>query len=107
MDSGLIAARYSDESGRAVPSWPVNPNGAWENAAAMTNVSGNVIGIMPHPERANWIWQVPPDVGGEWSARKRRLAQLPHPDFMQEPGPGRAFFERFARMLRESAVGAR
>jgi len=107
LDAGLIQARYCDESGRAVPGWPVNPNGAWDNAAAMTNVAGNVIAIMPHPERANWIWQVPPDVGGEWSERKRRLARLPQSDWVDEPGPGRVFFERFARMLRGNAVGTR
>jgi phosphoribosylformylglycinamidine synthase len=106
LDAGLIAARYCDEAGRAVSGWPVNPNGAWENAAAMTSAGGNVIAIMPHPERANWIWQVPPDIGGEWSERKRRLHDRPRSDWQNEPGPGRKFFERFARMLRSSVVGA-
>jgi phosphoribosylformylglycinamidine synthase len=104
LQTGLIIARYCDENGRAAPGWPVNPNGAWENAAAIKSAQGNVIAIMPHPERANWIWQVPPDVGGEWGARKKELARRPRSDWLDEPGPGRIFFEKFARMLRGEAA---
>ncbi len=107
LDEGLVAARYCDASGRVSPGWPVNPNGAWENAAAMRNPEGNVIAIMPHPERANWIWQVPHDVGGAWGERKRRLASR-GADWKDEPGPGRAFFERFAALVQGGArIGAR
>ena len=89
LERGLIAARYCDREGHADPAWPINPNGAWEGAAAMRNGTGNVIAIMPHPERANWAWQVPLEVGGSWADAKRR----------DGPGPGRPFFEAFARML--------
>lgn len=92
---GLVAGRYCEPDGTVVGRWPVNPNGAWESAAALRNAAGNVIAIMPHPERANHAWQVPPDVGGRW-AEARRAA----PD---GPGPGRIFFERFAEMLRRAA----
>ncbi len=102
LDSGLVAARYCDESGRVVPGWPTNPNGAWENAAALRNTGGNVLAIMPHPERANWIWQVPHDVGGVWAERKRALAGKK--SWLDEPGPGRVFFERFAAMLAQAAA---
>jgi phosphoribosylformylglycinamidine synthase len=95
LERGLVAARYCDADGTVVRAWPVNPNGAWENAAAIRNREGNVVAIMPHPERANWAWQVPPDVGGKWAARKARS---------DAPGPGRAFFERFAEMLRRAAA---
>ena len=30
----------------------VNPNGAKGNIAGVTNIQGNVLGMMPHPERA-------------------------------------------------------
>lgn len=103
LSEGLVAARYCDERGVAAPGWPVNPNGAWENAAAIRNRGGNVIAIMPHPERANWIWQVPHDIGGEWSERKRRLAARGG-DWRTEPGPGRPFFEQFAAMVRDGAL---
>ena len=28
-----------------------NPNGSYKNIAGVTNESGNVLGMMPHPER--------------------------------------------------------
>jgi phosphoribosylformylglycinamidine synthase subunit PurQ / glutaminase len=30
-----------------------NPNGAWESTAGVANERGNVVGLMPHPERAS------------------------------------------------------
>ena len=30
----------------------INPNGSLENIAGITNEKGNVLGMMPHPERA-------------------------------------------------------
>ena len=95
---GLIAARYCRSDGEIAAGWPVNPNGAWENAAAMRNPEGNVVAIMPHPERANWAWQVPVEVGGEWAIAKRGHG------FLDAPGPGRAFFEAFVDLLRRAAA---
>jgi phosphoribosylformylglycinamidine synthase len=78
----------------------VNPNGAWENAAALRSAAGNVVAIMPHPERASWAWQVPPDAAGRWAEGKIRRGD----DFRDAPGPGRVFFERFADLLRRAAA---
>jgi phosphoribosylformylglycinamidine synthase len=97
---GLVAARYCDASGRVVPGWPVNPNGAWENTAALRNVAGNVVAIMPHPERACWAWQVPPDILGKWAEAKRHGGE----GFREAPGPGRVFFERFGELLRRAVA---
>ena len=97
LERGLVAARYCEPGGTVTPGWPVNPNGAWENAAAVRNPEGHVIAIMPHPERANWAFQVPTDVGGEWRDAKRS-------GFRDAPGPGRVFFTRFADLLRRAAA---
>jgi len=43
--------RYVDETGEADPNFPVNPNGSVENLAAVCNPAGNVMAMMPHPER--------------------------------------------------------
>jgi phosphoribosylformylglycinamidine synthase I len=43
-----VALRYCDPSGRVTPA--ANPNGSWDNVAGIA--SGNVFGLMPHPERA-------------------------------------------------------
>ena len=60
-----VVFRYSTPSGQVTPE--ANPNGALRNIAGITNKKGNVLGMMPHPERAceailgsidgNLIWE--------------------------------------------------
>lgn len=50
QDSERIAFRYVDTDGNVTPQ--ANPNGSMENIAGVLNVQGNVLGLMPHPERA-------------------------------------------------------
>lgn len=47
--SGQVALRYVDESGAAT--LEANPNGSLANIAGLRNEAGNVLGLMPHPER--------------------------------------------------------
>jgi len=49
-DGGRVVFRYVDASGEATEA--ANPNGSWHNIAGITNEAGNVLGMMPHPERA-------------------------------------------------------
>ena len=49
-DTGRIALRYTTAQGEATDE--ANPNGASNNIAAVINDRGNVMGTMPHPERA-------------------------------------------------------
>ncbi|MBN1134719.1 MAG: phosphoribosylformylglycinamidine synthase subunit PurQ [Methanosarcinaceae archaeon] len=46
-----VAVRYVDKNGHL--SNDVNPNGSQENIAGIINAERNVIGLMPHPERAS------------------------------------------------------
>ena len=46
-----IAFRYSSESGEVSEAF--NPNGSLLNIAGILNEKGNVLGMMPHPERAS------------------------------------------------------
>lgn len=46
-----IIFRYSDASGQLTEE--ANVNGSRENIAGLINKEGNVLGIMPHPERAS------------------------------------------------------
>ena len=48
--NGQILFRYCDENGAITDE--ANPNGASENIAGVCNVTKNVFGMMPHPERA-------------------------------------------------------
>lgn len=50
-NNALVVFEYVDEMGMKDPHYPTNPNGSFENAAAMCNPTGNVMAIMPHPER--------------------------------------------------------
>jgi phosphoribosylformylglycinamidine synthase subunit PurQ / glutaminase len=54
-----IIFKYCDEKGKIQNKFPINPNGAINNIAAISNKEGNVMAIMPHPERASYKWQVP------------------------------------------------
>lgn len=47
---GCIAFKYVDESGEEGP-YPINPNGSLESIAGLTDSTGRVLGLMPHPER--------------------------------------------------------
>lgn len=49
--NGQTPFRYSDENGEIINSFPTNPNGSVHNLAAISNPAGNVMAIMPHPER--------------------------------------------------------
>ena len=43
--------RYCDNRGNIIDEFPTNPNGSVYNLAAVCNPAGNVMAIMPHPER--------------------------------------------------------
>lgn len=47
---GRIVFRYADATGKVTPE--ANPNGSERNIAGIINDAGNVLGLMPHPERA-------------------------------------------------------
>ncbi|HHW14826.1 MAG TPA: phosphoribosylformylglycinamidine synthase subunit PurQ [Firmicutes bacterium] len=47
---GQVVFRYVDEGGSATEE--ANPNGSANNIAGVCNRAGNVVGLMPHPERA-------------------------------------------------------
>ncbi len=53
-----VAFRYVSESG-AAPEYPDNPNGAQNHIAGITDETGRVLGLMPHPERHVLPWQHP------------------------------------------------
>lgn len=58
-DSGQILFRYSMPDGTSA-SYPWNPNGSEGSIAGLSNSQGNVIGLMPHPERIyNFFGKLP------------------------------------------------
>lgn len=53
---GQLIFRYVDQRGRK-PSYPANPNGSVGDVAGITNAAGNILGLMPHPERNAFPFQ--------------------------------------------------
>ncbi|MDR2406093.1 MAG: phosphoribosylformylglycinamidine synthase subunit PurQ [Deltaproteobacteria bacterium] len=51
QDTGRIVLRYSNMDGTILPN--TAPNGSVDNIAGIINEEGNVLGIMPHPERVS------------------------------------------------------
>jgi phosphoribosylformylglycinamidine synthase subunit PurQ / glutaminase len=49
-ESGRVVFRYCDPNGNITPE--ANVNGSVNNIAGIINEAGNVLGMMPHPERA-------------------------------------------------------
>ncbi len=52
VPSGRVVFRYGDDNGRPTMQYPENPNGAPEAVAGVTDSTGLVLGLLPHPERA-------------------------------------------------------
>ncbi|MCP4546154.1 MAG: phosphoribosylformylglycinamidine synthase I [bacterium] len=88
--AGQIVMRYAKADGSAADGWPVNPNGSVMDVAGICNRAGNVLAMMPHPERCAWLGQVPEMLEGDWGAR--RQAAMGSWDDLQGPGPGHALF---------------
>jgi phosphoribosylformylglycinamidine synthase len=93
----VVFAYAAHEAGERRVAWPDNPNGAQANAAGVVNAKGNVLALMPHPERADRLGHVPPDGAGPWHERRRRakgdVAAL------DGPGPGHGVFLSLAWSL--------
>jgi len=88
-----IVFRYSDAGGDVRSTPDVNPNGSVEDIAGLCNPGGNVLALMPHPERAAWLRQVPEADLSPWAERRARAAG--DAPAMDEEGPGRRLFRAF------------
>jgi phosphoribosylformylglycinamidine synthase len=94
--AGLGVLSYVSPGGDAAAGYPDNPNGSLFDLAGLGNPAGNVLALMPHPERASWLWQLPGYLAGEWGGRRRELnGSTP----LDAPGPGRKIFESLAAHL--------
>ena len=64
--AGYVAFKYVDEDGKE-GSYPINPNGSMDSIAGLTDTTGRVLGLMPHPER-----HVRPTQHPRWSRMKNK-----------------------------------
>ncbi|MGD8506323.1 MAG: phosphoribosylformylglycinamidine synthase subunit PurQ [Candidatus Bathyarchaeota archaeon] len=84
-DNDQLVFRYCNERGKyAGGRYPVNPNGAFYDIAGVCSPEGTIFGLMPHPERAYYGWQLP-----DWTRR----------DHIPRHGDGRLIFESMTDYL--------
>ena len=50
VDGDQVAFKYVDADGNE-GGFPINPNGSFAHIAGLTDSTGRVLGLMPHPER--------------------------------------------------------
>jgi phosphoribosylformylglycinamidine synthase len=87
IDNDQFVFRYCSKDGApADGEFPVNPNGALHDIAGVCNPAGTVFGLMPHPERAFYGWQLP-----DWTKTETV------PDY----GDGRQVFESMVEYLKK------
>jgi len=93
----LVAARYAMPDGRpAKGRFPFNPNGSLGDIAALSDPSGRVLGVMPHPEAHHHLTNHP-----HWARRVdavRRRGQA-----VDWRGDGLKIFDNARRCLESGA----
>lgn len=89
----LIALRYVKGDMCTHQNLPANPTGTLDDIAGITDKTGRIFGIMPHPERAMFFTQLP-----NWPilAEKLRRAGKPLPKY----GPGLEIFKNAVRYFK-------
>ena len=50
-EKNLIGLRYINDNGNPTLDYPANPNGSLHAIGGITDISGRIFGLMPHPER--------------------------------------------------------
>jgi phosphoribosylformylglycinamidine synthase len=88
-EAGGAACRYVDpDSGKPTQAFPHNPNGSLNAIAGLTDRTGRLFGLMPHPEAFLFPWNHP-----RWDLRKAGGGALP------EHGDGLTIFRNAVTYL--------
>jgi phosphoribosylformylglycinamidine synthase len=82
---GYVAFNYVDENGKE-GDYPINPNGSVDSIAGLTDATGRVLGLMPHPERFVRLTQHP-----HWPRLKKR-----------QDGDGMTIFNNAVRYIQQN-----
>jgi len=89
LDEGFAALRYVDAAGQPTEQYPANPNGAPLGLAGLTDRSGRVLGMMPHPDRSYLPTHMP-----DWRRTLLERGSLP------EDGDGMVVFREMVRVAK-------
>ncbi len=85
QQEGCISFHYCNDKGLIEDKFPVNPNGSAYNLAAISNAAGNVLAMMPHPERSqegDIIFQSMRDYIAEGSPFSFKAITYSHPFYL-------------------------
>ncbi len=97
-ENDQIVFRYVDPKGAYAP-YPWNPNGSIYNIAGICNPEGNILGLMPHPERAFYAF-----TDSEWSRMARGWRKGKEEEKEDAYGSGRRIFESVLNYLRKKGL---
>lgn len=101
--NGQVALQYVQPDGSDACGFPANPNGSAHDAAGLCNRRGNVLALMPHPERAAWLYQVPESLPGPWGVRRRAAHDAGQG--LRNAGPGLALYESLVLASERAMAG--
>ena len=90
----LIVMQYAGDDGQPAMAYPENPNGSHEAIAGISDATGHIIGIMPHPEAFLYAENHP-----RWSGIRelhRRNGTTP-----EEHGDGIIFFRALVNKIQQ------
>ena len=90
VERALNCLSYADEQGNPTAKYPLNPNGAELHCAGLIDKSGQIFGMMPHPEACLSLYNRP-----DWGRLKRENPEI------SEEGDGLKIFKNIVRHLQE------
>ncbi len=97
LEKNLNAFSYCDSNGEITSEYPLNPNGADLDCAALTDPTGQVLGMMPHPEAFLSLYNHP-----NWGQIKRQNPNI------SEDGDGLKIFRNIVEDInRKDREGAK
>ncbi len=91
----LVALRYVKGDLCSYLQLPANPNGATDDVAGITDETGRIFGLMPHPERAMFFTQLP-----NWPLLKEQYLRVGKP--LPKYGPGLKIFQNAVKFFNRS-----
>lgn len=86
LAKGLVAVKYVHGEICRDQGLPANPNGAFNDIAGITDESGRILGLMPHPERAIDFTHLP-----NWTLQREQYKRAGKE--MPREGPGIQIFK--------------
>jgi phosphoribosylformylglycinamidine synthase subunit PurQ / glutaminase len=100
QDRGQIVLKYATPAGRpAAGRFPENPNGSALDIAGICDVTGRVLGLMPHPEAHISAYQHP-----TWTRAKEQWRRRGE-TYPEQDGPGLKIFPNAVEYLNQTCRG--